>query len=590
MKLQQITGLLLASFLLYGCRPAIDNSSPDSSATAPATTTKTPPPVTLQHRFQRIVLPPEEQSATIIPAGNNSTHPPNHDSSRWLFPRIMAGGCGIADLNQDHLPDLILIGLISTESPEHATALLQILQQQPDGSFQDVSQTAQLAFTGIPGGIAVGDFDNDGLSDLCLTGFSDCRLYRNLGNFHFADVTAATPLRTGRWSTSAAFLDFDRDGHLDLFITNYVDYDPTHHCQDAAGRLDFCSPSVFPRTTDRLFRNTGTAPWFEDVSATSGITRLRGAGLGVAAADWNNDGWIDIFVANDGHPNFLWINQQNGTFEEEAVLRGVAADAAGQSQGSMGVAVADLDGNLLPDLVVTNLDGESNSVCLNQAGSFQELSSAWQMDSSSWPFTGFGTALADLNHDGYTDFVAVHGRVRRQTASPEAPTADTFWDGYREQQLLLLGHNDHFEKPAGVDEFSSLVAVARGLASGDVDNDGDIDLLITCLDQPSVLLKNEMSSGHWLSIQPRLATGGQRVATGATVTITTNGQSHTAFLIGGGSYQSTCAQNLHFGLGNLQQVDQITIRWPDGMEEVFPGCRADQRLSLLQGTGTPAAR
>ena len=164
---------------------------------------------------------------------------------------------------------------------------------------------------------------------------------------------------------------------------------------------------------------------------------------------------------------FLWSAAQ-----EEAVLRGVAADAAGQSQGSMGVAVADLDGNLLPDLVVTNLDGESNSVCLNQAGSFQELSSAWQMDSSSWPFTGFGTALADLNHDGYTDFVAVHGRVRRQTASPESPTADTFWDGYREQQLLLLGHNDHFEKPDGVDEFSSLVAVARGLASGDVDNDG----------------------------------------------------------------------------------------------------------------------
>jgi hypothetical protein len=413
MKLQQITGLLLASSLLCGCRPATDNSRPDPSAAAPPPTAKTPPPVTRQHRFQRIVLPPEEQSTSNTPAGNNSTQPPNHDSSRWLFPRIMAGGCGIADLNQDHLPDLVLIGLTATELPEHATSLLQILQQQPDGSFQDVSQTAQLAFTGIPGGIAIGDFDDDGLSDLCLTGFSDCRLYRNLGNFHFADVTAATPLRTGRWSTSAAFLDFDRDGHLDLFVTNYVDYDPTHHCLDAAGRRDFCSPSVFPRTTDRLFRNTGTAPWFEDVSATSGITRLRGAGLGVAAPDCNDDGWIDIFVANDGHPNFLWINQQNGTFEEEAVLRGVAADAAGQSQGSMGVAVADLDGNLLPDLVVTNLDGESNSVCLNQAGSFQELSSAWQMDSSSWPFTGFGTALADLNHDGYTDFVAVHGRVRR---------------------------------------------------------------------------------------------------------------------------------------------------------------------------------
>ncbi|MFM7167225.1 MAG: CRTAC1 family protein [Planctomycetaceae bacterium] len=577
---------LLCIFALSGCQPDPPQSLP---ATNPAST-----PAHL-HRFQIITLPPASQSET-----PPSATPP----STWLFPFIMAGGSAIADFNNDDLPDLLITGLTPADSPAHAAPLLQLMQQNPDGTFSDVSATAQLKFKGIPNGIATGDFNNDGLLDLCLTGYGDCRLFRNLGSFQFDDITDQTELNSGRWSTSAAFLDYDRDGWLDLFITNYVDYDPTHECRDAAGRPDFCSPAVFPRTTDRLFHNSGTPatsdspnnktppPLFTDTSAISGIASHRGAGLGVATCDWNSDGWTDIFVANDGHPNFLWINQQNGTFTEEAVLRGTAADAAGQSQGSMGIAVADLDNNLLPDLVITNLDGESNAVCLNHSGSFQELSTAWQMDSASFPCTGFGTALPDLNHDGKPDFVAANGRVRQHSMNNTAHmnntaqqlNPDSFWDRYREKQLLLLSQGNNFAQPDSTDEFSSLNAVARGLATGDVDRDGDLDLLVSCLDQPAVLLKNEMATGHWLQIRPLLPASGQRTAIGAVVTVSAADFQQVAFLSGGGSYQSASEHTLHFGLGNRQQIDQITIDWPDGTREIFPGCSSDQLLILHKGT------
>jgi len=574
------TCFLLCTIALSGCQPDAPQSQ---SATAPASTPAH------QHRFQIVTLPPAPKTDT----PSTSPHP-----SPWLFPLIMAGGSAIADFNNDDLPDLLVTGLTPASSPVLASPLLQLLQQNPDGTFHDVTTTAGLNFKGIPNGIATGDFNNDGLIDFCLTGYGDCRLFRNLGGFQFADVTDQTELNSGRWSTSAAFLDYDRDGWLDLFITNYVDYDPAHECRDAAGRPDFCSPAVFPRTTDRLFHNTGAPAasdnpeqqtprtLFSDTSAIAGITTHRGAGLGVATCDWNTDGWTDIFVANDGHPNFLWINQQNGTFTEEAVLRGTAADAAGQSQGSMGIAVADLDNNLLPDLVITNLDGESNAVCLNYSGSFQELSAGWQMDRVSFPCTGFGTALPDLNHDGKPDFVAVNGRVRQHSHSSPAQQISpaAFWDRYREKQLLLLSQGNKFAQPDSTDEFSSLNAVARGLAIGDVDRDGDLDLLISCLDQPAVLLKNEMSSGHWLQIRPLLPDCGLRAATGAAVTVSAADFQQIAFLNGGGSYQSACEQTLHFGLGTRQQIDQITVDWPDGTRETFPGCSSDQVLILRKGT------
>jgi hypothetical protein len=574
------SALLMMS--LGGCDVGADRDGKTAGNETPANSDKQSS-LPFVRRFEKVALPaPGLKSAAPVTAIQGTSA-----ADRWNFPRIMAGGCGIADFNRDGRPDLVTVGLSPATVPELAVPCIQLLQQLESRDFVDVTSLSGLEFEGIPCGVASGDFTNDGLPDLCLTGKGDCRLFENLGDFRFRDLSHAAGVSRDRWSTSAAFLDYNRDGWLDLFVTNYVDYDPSHACRDAAGTLDFCSPAVFPRTTDRLYENLSgqrsaggaESDYFRDVSVEAGISSQRGAGLGVAAADWNNDGWIDIFVANDGHPNFLWINQQNGSFQDEAVLRGVASDAAGRSLGSMGVAVADIDDNGLPDLFVTNLDGESNSVCVNAGQQFQELSAAWKMDTASWRFTGFGTALPDLNHDGRPDFIAVNGRVLRSGTAPE------FWDRYRERQLLLLGGNGRFELPAGEDELSSLAAVGRGLAAGDVDRDGDLDLLIVSLDQPPLLLKNNMSEGNWLIVRPQLPTAGGREAIGATVRVTFEGGRRSGFLIGGGSYQSASEPLLHFGLGSVSRVQQVEVTWPDGSAEVFPGAEANQELVLLQGTG-----
>lgn len=584
---------LLLLLLCCGCGP--ETGRDDSGAGSPkAATESVGSKMQFVRRFERIALPqlpinpqstaPQASSASAAVAAATA---PNSTADRWLFPRIMAGGAGCSDFNRDGRTDLILVGLSPASAPELAVPFIQLLKQLESGEFADVTGSSGLQFHGIPCGIASGDFTNDGLPDLCLTGNGDCRLYENLGGFRFRDLGTRAGVSSGRWSTSAAFLDYDRDGWLDLFVANYVDYDPAHVCRDAAGTQDFCSPSVFPRTSDRLYRNLGgqqsgnaaAGAAFADVSVESGIAGQRGAGLGVAATDWNSDGWIDIFVANDGHANFLWINQQNGIFQDEAVLRGVASDASGRSQGSMGVAAADLDQNGLPDLVVTNLDGESNSVCMNTGQLFIELSTEWRMDQASWRFTGFGTALPDLNHDGRPDFVAANGRVLR------SGTSAVFWDRYRERQLLLLGGDGRFGKPEGEDEFSSLAAVARGLAVADVDRDGDPDLLISCLDQPPLLLRNTMAAGNWLIVRPRLPSAGQRDAIGATVTVVYGESRQTGFLTGGGSYQSASEPLLHFGLGAVNRVQRIEVVWPDGSREFFPGTEVNRELILLQGTG-----
>jgi hypothetical protein len=545
-------------------------------------------------RFTAFPLP---QPAALSPAGLVAGA--GFGSDPWRFPLIMSGGAGMADFDGDGRLDLIRTGLSAERTPARSTGVLQLLRQGENGEFTDVSAACGLGFSGIPGGLAIGDFSNDGLPDLCLTGDGDCRLYRNAGGFRFEDVTVGATIQGTRWSTSAAFLDFDRDGWLDLFITNYVDYDASHECRDAAGRIDYCSPSVFPGTTDRLYRNcqgdrpvAGAAadaaarPLYEDVSASSGIIARRGPGLGVVTFDFDSDGWIDILVANDGQPNFLWMNQGNGRFEEQAVLRGVAGDAAGQSQGSMGVAIGDLDDNGIADVVVTNLEAESNAVYVNDGRSFQELSGSYGMAEASWTYTGFGTVLADFDHDGRLDFAAANGRVRMAAmlgAGTENEASGDFWAAYREPQLLMLGGVGVFRPVKGTDDFSRLSAVARGLVAGDVDRDGDCDLFCTFLDREPLLFRNEMSAGNWLIVRPVLPAAGGRLAIGARVTIELSNGRRTGFVAGGGSYQSGTDTGLHFGLGAVAEIIGIEVVWPDGQLERFAGGAVNREIVLSKG-------
>lgn len=467
-------------------------------------------------------------------------------------------------------------------------------------------------------GIAVGDLNNDGRSDLLITCVGGDRLFQNLGDGKFQNVTIESGLDNIQWAASAAFFDYDRDGWLDLFTSNYVDYKPGHPCIGGSGRPDFCNPKIFPGTVHKLYRNTGgtaankpandetnAAPspaatiHFEDVTVSAGIATRRGAGLGVMAGDYNADHWPDIFVANDGHDNFLWINQRDGTFRDEGVLYGVAYDTAGRPQGSMGVALGDIDQNGAPDLFVTNLDGEPHVLYAFGPSGVTERSGATGIARISFPFTGFGTAMFDVENDGDLDLAVTNGRVRGQGRNVshaklnDVPdTVDPFWLNYREPNSLLLNDgNGLFETtPNERDSFASTFGVGRALAVGDLDNDGDLDILVVYLDQPSRLYRNDSKQqGHWLSVravEPKL---GGRDAYGAEIRLTVGERRQLGFVQPGGSYLSSHDPRVHFGMGEASQFDSIEVTWNDGQKEMFTGGPADQFVILPRGGGKPSA-
>lgn len=532
----------------------------------------------------------------------------------WFFPAIMAGGAALADFDNDNDLDIFLL---NTRGPQHASASdsaadrsetagpSRLYLQSAEGKFDDA--TSDSGLTDAEGnGCAVGDVNNDGRTDLYVTAWGAGRLFLNRGEGRFEQAIDAVP-ENNRWATSAAFLDYDRDGWLDLFVTNYVEYDPGHACLDAAGRQDFCNPAVFRRTSDRLFRNiTGKDDQpvrFQDVTAESGIASAQGAGLGVLAADLTGDGYVDVYVANDGHGNFLWENQKDGTFQEKALLLGAAYDSAGLGQGSMGLGIGDLNSDQRPDLLVTNLDGESNAVYESGALGFADVSVSSGMSRASFRLTGFGTAFSDGDNDGDLDVFVLNGRVRRssrksETRSPadsKPATGETdtteesvtqsgpFPAGYAETPLVMVRDGSAFTVDGTLNE---LRGVGRSLCRGDINQDGKLDFLATFLDRPAaVLLNRTETSGHWLQvrlIEPRL---GDRDAIGASVTLHTTSRKMTEWLAGGGSYQCASDLRLHFGLGSIPSVDSIEVVWPSGDRERFPGVSANQTLVLRHGEG-----
>jgi enediyne biosynthesis protein E4 len=484
-------------------------------------------------------------------------------------------------------------------------------------------------------GVAVGDVNNDGFPDIYVSCYGGDRLFLNQRDGSFLDITEAAGIENQHWGASAVFVDFDRDGWLDLFVTNYVDYDPGQPCL-AGGRQDFCNPAVFPGTPDRLYRNisgrlnesssvesrvaddlsekeadtanlTETSAQveqvkFEDVSLSSGIARKLGPGLGVICADLTGDGWPDIYVANDGYANFLWVNQRDGTFRDEAPLRGVAYDATGRSQGSMGIAIADVNRDGLLDLLVTNLDGENNALYLSQTeAGFREGSTSAGLGPS-YPHTGFGTALIDLNHNGLWEMLIVNGRVRRiaQTGGNAGQTSATTdvekrqgpspfdWDEYGERNLLFQQQTSGafrlVEHPA--DPFLAGFEVTRALAIGDIDNDGDLDLVLTNSGGTLRLLRNDApKEGRWLSLRVIDSRYGGRDAYGARVTVVRESHKWTQVVQPGASYLSSHDPRLHFGLGNLDEIDQVQVVWPDGHQETFPGGPVNQFRTITFGTG-----
>jgi hypothetical protein len=508
----------------------------------------------------------------------------------YFMPESLGSGVAIFDFDGDGRMDVFLLQNAGTNS----TSKHQLFHQESDGRFRDVSSGSGLDLPGRGMGVAVGDVDNDGQPDVFITEYDRVRLFRNTGGGKFAEITRDAGLDNPHWGMSAAFFDYDRDGWLDLIVVNYVDYSPSMKCPDAQGKQGYCGPSGFPGTISRLFHNLGARGGgirFEDATLNAGFGKLAGPGLGVVCADANGDRWPDLLIANDGHVNWLLINQHNGTFTEEAATRGIAYNEMGAVQANMGIALGDADGDGLFDILVTHLSTETHALWKQgPRGYFQDRTAPSRVGASAWRGTGFGTVFSDLDNDGAPDLLVVNGGIKRLTIDP-APQGkanhDPFWNGYEQRSQIFAndGNGAFTDISSGNLAFSGTAAVARGLAVGDLNNDGGPDLIVTRIAAPVRVYRDIAPRGHWLSVRVVEPALGGRDAYGAEITMIAGGRRQTVWVNPSQSYLCSNDPRAHFGLGSTTRVESINVVWPDGSEEQFNGVAADQIITLRKGSG-----
>ena len=541
-----------------------------------------------------------------------------HDAGElgeYPMPQIMGPGAALFDCDGDGLLDVYLVGGGSlkpgppTESSNsQVPAPGRLFRQQADGTFTDITASSGLMNSGYGMGTAVGDIDNDGDLDLYLTNYGTDRLYRNNGDCTWTDITESAGISNTRWSTAACFADFDRDGFLDLFVANYVDYYPGTVCLDGSGRRDYCVPTDFAPTADKLFHNEGALTaggdvGFTDVTVSSGLAVQSGRGLGVACRDFSGDHRPDIFVANDKQANRLWVQQENGTFRNEALFRGVAVNHLGEEEASMGISCGDVNGDRQTDLFLTHFGGETNTLYLgSMSGQFTDATPLSGLGQPGLPYTGFGTALVDLEHDGDLDLMVVNGRVTRgafhttegsgNTSEMKTPSG-TYWKDYVQpnQWFLNNGQGRFTESAGGSDAFTHHTEVSRGLAVGDIDQDGDLDLLVTNCGGRARLFRNQFpDKGHWLlvrAVNPEL----KRDAIGAQICLHIGEQRWQREVGSASGYLTANDIRIHVGVGEARNYDAIFVRWPTkpSTVEVFPPGELNRFLVLTRGDGSPAA-
>ena len=509
----------------------------------------------------------------------------NGARGQLLLPEVIGAGGAVFDYDNDG--DLDVFAVQSADAPPPAARGSRLYRNdlRPGGRlrFVDVTDRSRIALTTYGMGAATGDIDNDGWTDLFVTALGSNALLRNNGDGTFSDITARSGITDRRWSTSATFFDLDRDGALDLFVANYVNYraDMKRECFSAASARDYCNPAVYDAVPARLLRNTGQGT-FADVSATAGIAASPGRGLGVLALDANEDGWTDVYVANDGDPNHLWINQRGtGRFRDDALLSGVALSRAGRPQGSMGIDAADLDGDGDEELFVTNLDNEGNALYLNAGkGLFEERTLEWGLFALG--FTGFGTRFADYDHDTWPDLLVVNGAVRHMDAQRRTG------DPYPLKQRNQLFHNERGRRYADVTTSAgpafAATAVGRGLVTGDLDNDGDLDAIAFNNSGPARVLLNESSPGnHWLGV--RVLNGRvPRDALQARVEVMLADRRRLVRRVHtDGSYASAGDPRLLIGLGPAGAPVTIRVLWPQGTSEEFRNLAVDRYWIIEPG-------
>jgi hypothetical protein len=519
-------------------------------------------------------------------AGLTFTHDNAASPEKYLI-ETMGSGCGWIDYDQNGLFDIYLLNGAATRLYTPKRPLRSALyKNNGDGTFTDVTERAGVGAEGLFGmGLAVGDYDNDGFPDLFVLGYGKCILYHNNGDGTFSDATAKAGVgNVGKWGSSAAWFDYDNDGKLDLIIANYVDWSPENnfYCgSKGPGLRSYCHPDVYHGQSPRLYHNNGDGT-FTDVSARSGLGQKPGNGLGVLTFDYNNDGWQDIFIANDSMPNFLFHNNGDGTFREVAYSAGVAVGIDGQFEAGMGTDAADTMGSGRLDLVVTHLDQQLARLYRNLGdGLFEDATYRSKLSYSTFHMSGFGARFMDYDNDGRRDLFMANGHVLDNIQLYHAETR------YAEPKLMFrnsgAGIFENVSDQLGSDFL--LPRVSRGAAIGDFDNDGDLDILVSNNGQPPQLLRNDCgNSNHWLQLF-LVGTRSNRDAVGARVKVTAGDLVLYDERKGGMSYQSAQDPRLHFGLGPRSTIDQIEIKWPSGELTRLENLRADQILAIEEGKG-----
>jgi hypothetical protein len=512
------------------------------------------------------------------PRGLDFTHQNSPTPQKYLI-ETMGGGVALLDYNNDGLLDIFLVNsgklMSPMQTPENFSRhdpvyWNRLFRQNRDGSFTDVTAASGLSNAGDGNygmGVAVGDYDNDGYPDLFVTSYGKNILYHNNGNGTFTDVTAKAGVAGGGWSVSAGFFDYDNDGKLDLFVTRYLDWDFKHSKTCGGEWHTYCPPEEFPATTNILYHNNGDGT-FTDVSQQSGITAKKGRALGVAFADYDEDGFTDIFVANDGMQQYLFHNNGNGTFTERGLEAGAALSEDGRRLSGMGVVFQDYDNDGRPDVIVTELPREIYGVYHNEGGgsfSYRSLETGLGMLSSG--SSGWGVGLEDFDNAGWKDLFVAQGHVLDNVEQIDPSLR------YRELPLLAMNQHGRFQRnDAGV----SSPLVGRGAAFGDLNNDGWQDVVMTVLGgRPQVFL-NRGGKQHWLVVTLR-GTRSNRDGLGARVRV--NGQ--TRVTTTAGSYLSASDKRLHFGLGPAETA-KVEILWPSGIRQALNDVHADQILEIRE--------
>lgn len=526
----------------------------------------------------------------------------NGMSGEFYFPEMLPPGVGLLDYDNDGDLDIYLVqSRMLGEGKTLSNALFppqgglplkgrlyrNDLEVRLDGTrtlrFTDVTEQSRIDARGYGMGVAAGDVDNDGCVDLYLTNFGPNQLWRNNCDGTFVDVSRSSGTDDPGWGVSAAFLDYDRDGWLDLYVGNYAQYQiaTDQKCTNLNGRRDYCTPATYPPQPDRLYHNERNGT-FKDVTARALVGGTFGPALGVATADFNNDGWIDIYVANDGKENLLWTNQRDGTFRNTALLSGAALTAEGKAEASMGVDAGDFDNDGDEDLFMTELPVEGSNLYVNDGtGLFEDVSAASGLGPSTLGYTGFGTAWFDFDNDGWLDILSVNGAIQ----ALEGRLGSAF--PYDEPKLLLrnLGTRRFLDVTRQAGAVFQVREVSRGTAFGDIDNDGDVDVLVGNLNgRPRLLVNTIGNHRHWVGL--RLAGRPPRDMLGARVRITRQGQPTLwRRARSDASYASANDPRVLAGLGDSTEAPTVQVRWPSGRAEQWAQVSIDRWTTLTEGTG-----